>query len=747
MKRFLIALFLCLLFLVVSNQVVFASSNMEIELKSKDGIEIHRIAWTVGDECAYILTDQGIYSYHDDDASLCFFAPVFGIVGNENQSEENASLYINNLAFYDGQLYGINTWAGSCFRITENALPVSTDIICSFDLAPIFPDSLGLPLETRGVILNDTTLYMLVENSKNILKSNLVGWDLKSGKVLCNVEMGDVQNMVLYNVNQAICISCDQNKSTEKAFYGLIDLNKGTFHKLGELPSRQSGGLCFDTTANKLYIVSTNILYRCELGGPWEKLNYLSGPMISLGAQGGIVNQKYLFCGYDQLYIRDTAFQMESTAALTIAGGGNEPSFMKAANNLGGIPLVNTDNTRSINQVLTDLLTGDTQVDIYIVLTDSNTGPMVNAILEKGYALDLSGNSEIAQFVYGMPLSLQKQIAYNGKIFALPLSITGNTYGYTVHEDVMTDAGLKKEDMPGNWLELLDFIIDWCDTKAPDHSDIIPFRMYNEYYEAYNMILRYSDHYISQNQYPDFDTPLFRDLMGKLRTAIKAMDDAELLIPKTDNESIRDAFLQRPTIIENMTSTCLRLGNSKETESRLIKYYPVGPDVQNCFPVTMRLLIVNPRSKNAGLAAEFAGQCLREMNELDYMALNPNALHAVADPDYEKYKNQRLEEIQNIESKKDAASGKLSKDDLEMLEWDKKWLSNDSLHKYIVSEDDIETYREQAALAFVPMFYMQSIDNFTDLVKQYSDRQIDLDTLIQKLSNIMDMYKMENDGI
>jgi hypothetical protein len=496
-----------------------------------------------------------------------------------------------------------------------------------------------------------------------------------------------------------------------------------------------------------MYIVSTNILYRCELGGPWEKFNYLSGPMISFGAQGGIVNQQYLFCGYDQLYIRDTAFHMESTAALTIAGGSNEPSFMKAANNLGGVPLVNTDNTRSIDQMLTDLLTGDTEVDIYIVSTDQISGPMVNAILDKGFALDLSGNAEISQFVYGMPPSLQKQIVQDGKIYALPLSITSNTYGYTVNEDAMADAGLTNGDMPENWLDLLDFIIDWCDTKAPEHSEVVPFRMYNEYYEAYNMILRYCDQYIYEDEYPNFDTTLFRDLLGKLRIAIKAMDDAELLIPKTDNENLRDAFLMRSTIIENMTSTCLRLGNNSETESRLIKYYPVGPEAQNCFPVTMRLLIVNPRSKNAGLAAEFAGQCLREMNELDYMALNPNALHVVSDPGYEKSRDQYMEEIQSIESKKDAASGNISKDDEEMLEWAKKWLSNDNLHKYIVSEDDIETYREQAALAFVPMFYMQSIDNFTDLVKQYSDRQIDLDTLIQKLSNIMDMYKTENGGI
>jgi hypothetical protein len=746
MKRFLIAVFLCFLFILASHQAVFASSNMEIELKSSDGTEFHCIAWTVGDQCAYILTDQGIYAYYDGVTSLRFFAPIYGIASNETQLKDNASLYISSLAFNNGQLYGINTWAGTCIRIAENTLPVSTDVICTVDLTAIFPDSDSLPLDVRGIILSDTALYMLVDNSKNISKSNLIGWNLKNGKVLYNEELEYVQNMVPYNTDQAIGISCDQNKSTEKAFYGIVDLKKGTFQKLGELPSRQSGGLCFDSTANKLYIVSTNLLYRCELGEPWEKLNYLSGPMILLGAQGGIVNQNYLFCGYDQLYIRDTAFQMESTAALTIAGGSNEPSFLKAANNLGGIPLVYTDNTQSINQVLTNLLTGDTDVDIYIVSTGQYSAPMVNAILEKGYALDLSGNAEISQFVYGMPSSLQKQIVHDGKIYALPLYVSGTTYGYIVHEDVMADAGLTNEDMPENWLDLLDFIIDWCDTKALDHSEIVPFRMYDEYYEAYSMILRYSDLYISQNEYPDFDTPLFRDLMGKLRIAIKAMDDAELLFPKTDNENIMDAFLMRPTIIESMASTSLRLGNNIETESRLIKYYPVGPEVQNCFPVIMRLLIVNPRSKNVDLAAQFAAQCLREMNELDYMALYTDALHTVPDPDYEKNRNNRLEEIQSIETKKKAAIDNISKDDEEILEWAKKWLSNDNLHKYIVSEGDIEVYREQAARAFVPMFDMQSLDNFTDIVRQYTDRQIDLDTLIQKLSNIMNMYELENGG-
>jgi len=317
MKKHVITGFLIVLFLITSHQMVHASSiNMKIDLLSNDNTALHRITWTVGDQCAYILTEQGIYTWNDGEPSLRFFAPIYGLAESVNQTKENAALYINHLTYYNGQLYGINTWAGTCMRIAKDVLPASTDVICKFDLSPIYPDANGnsRPQEVRGIIINDTALYMLVDNSKNVSKSNLVGWNLKNGKVQYNIESGDMQAMIPYNTDQAIGITCNQNKVSENAYYGIIDLKSGAFSQLATLPSRNAGGMCFDPGDNRLYIVSKDQLYRSEWSGEWEQINYLSGLQTASSAQGGIVGQKYIFCGYDRLYIRDTQAKPESTA-------------------------------------------------------------------------------------------------------------------------------------------------------------------------------------------------------------------------------------------------------------------------------------------------------------------------------------------------------------------------------------------------------------------------------------------------
>ena len=91
----------------------------------------------------------------------------------------------------------------------------------------------------------------------------------------------------------------------------------------------------------------------------------------------------------------------------------------------------------------------DSSVDIYFTRTNF-TG--YKAMLEKGYCADLSSSQVLMDFVQGLYPAVQKEIMKDGKLYAIPVSISSSVLCYNV--DKLEEVGLTQEDVPTNLVDL-----------------------------------------------------------------------------------------------------------------------------------------------------------------------------------------------------------------------------------------------------------------------------------------------------
>lgn len=121
----------------------------------------------------------------------------------------------------------------------------------------------------------------------------------------------------------------------------------------------------------------------------------------------------------------------------------------------------------SHNDLIYDLVNGTMTNDVVDSLTSSFID--VRAIMDKGYFADLSGSDYLMEQVMKMYQPIQELIMRDGKLYAIPLTVTVELYCYD--PDGWALAGFTEADVPDSFPALLDFLEAWCDRIEDDPMD------------------------------------------------------------------------------------------------------------------------------------------------------------------------------------------------------------------------------------------------------------------------------------
>lgn len=171
------------------------------------------------------------------------------------------------------------------------------------------------------------------------------------------------------------------------------------------------------------------------------------------------------------------------------------------------------------------LITGAISYDVGNL---SNIEAAAEALMDKGYCMDMSASPELKRLAEGLYKPFRDFVFRDGKLMVMPY--TTRTVGYHyLWEERAKMAGLTKEQLPRTLEELLDFLIAWRQERGLPESDedIIP--MLNDIYDRSLMPLlimsmqAYAAHYRRTGQELTFDTPLFLRLLQKARLAEEAV--------------------------------------------------------------------------------------------------------------------------------------------------------------------------------------------------------------------------------
>ena len=339
----------------------------------------------------------------------------------------------------------------------------------------------------------------------------------------------------------------------------------------------------------------------------------------------------------------------------------------------------------------------------------------------------------------------------NGKIFALPISVSG-AYAFTINPTVFGEMGLTMDDIPTNFIDLCAFVTRWNDEFVEDYPNFAPLDSTEKYKDRmFRLALREWKGYCqATNQDLHFDDPIFREMVA----AIDAMrcDRIEESNKKTSDE---ESDYKQPLIFtgtwmlnsyydgdvtfgKDKTPKLIQMTLTKDTA------FYLGQGVE------LELMFVNPRTTDSdeiGTLLEYVIKNIRDEQKVELVA---GCTTPIENPWYEEQRKQNEADLVMYQKAYDEASAEEKNAYKEQLDEFKLYMEQSAeSDRYTVSPAYIQRYQE----VILPALYigkptvLDSTDNTSGLktlVQRYIDGQITLDQFIREADGKLRMIQLEN---
>ena len=170
------------------------------------------------------------------------------------------------------------------------------------------------------------------------------------------------------------------------------------------------------------------------------------------------------------------------------------------------------------------MLTREFDYDVFYVKTDTH---LPQEIIDKGYALDLSGSEIIREAVARMHPALQAQAVRDGKIYALPYAASFNPKPMICNPEAWEALGYTEADIPQSFPEFLDFLNAWVARQRQNPQEeywvfnSMDVTVYTSSYYTYQLTRLLMENYILQKQFSGepltFNEPELLMLLERVR--------------------------------------------------------------------------------------------------------------------------------------------------------------------------------------------------------------------------------------
>ena len=170
----------------------------------------------------------------------------------------------------------------------------------------------------------------------------------------------------------------------------------------------------------------------------------------------------------------------------------------------------------------------DSSVDIYFIRTNY-TG--YQAMLEKGFCADLSGEAELVRQVQDMTNGFADAVTVDGKLRAVPYAVIFSSFSTLGCSQAAFDAlGVSISELPSSTDELLDCILSWIEAGMLD--DFWLHDLHQDRSLLYGLTMYgYMNHASQADGTVDLSDPAFTALMMKLDRVVRAMKLYRTSIP------------------------------------------------------------------------------------------------------------------------------------------------------------------------------------------------------------------------
>ncbi|MEA5013915.1 MAG: extracellular solute-binding protein [Candidatus Limiplasma sp.] len=647
------------------------------------------------------------------------------------------------LNLQEGALWQLTDEGGALAPVLENTLDFSAFKSPEGDYS--YPD-------IRDIELMDGQLYLVAVDYERSDSAHFYRWELASGKAGEPLPC-QITSTAAYKDGRLLCLLMDSSEWNQErepeARLAIFDPKTNAFEELFPAGKYDCVGLSYNPENDTAYYMEGTVLRSLPgLALPAKKSAYFINRVwdnIGCGLmQGGL----YYQASSDGVSIRALDLPGLENGALSIYGSYASAPHLAFASQHPEIPTsLSSDYFDSLEAFANAMVSGQDAVDV-LRLYVSNT-PM-GQLIDKGYALDLSGNADVMAAVNEMYPAFVDSFRRDGKVYALPVEVYASSIGY--FQAVLRDLGLTREDLPKTWMELLDFIANWQQDYGEDHAGV--HLMDNRDLKdslLYLLMENYVAYSLKTWGKIDFATPLFAKLMG----AYDAIDFEELE-SSMGGEEDQDAFWNEKHLLSfyaDYTQVQYRaLEREEETWLSTPLPLPLDEGLEVVIPATESVMIINPRTTRLEQAQLYLSTFAQYYDKASSnITLFPEHNEPVPNLNFEadvSASKTRLERVQKaLESAPPEEKASLEEEEKYL----QSWLANAEASRYTVREEAIAEYRENIAPYLYPMSqtplntWRNGKENeLYTLMRQYKEGAIPLDRFIKEIGNRVRMMELEN---
>ena len=369
----------------------------------------------------------------------------------------------------------------------------------------------------------------------------------------------------------------------------------------------------------------------------------------------------------------------------------------------------------STNALIDAITTHSSDFDVMVLWTGNQN---VAQLIRKRYCVPL--NDLLADHVGGMYPAIREAVMQDGKLYALPLSVTWTGLAYD--EAAFAATGLS---VPQSWEDVAALINGW--DEQPE--EIRNQWQIGEYVERYSswFLLRMNESYVSYLQLTGqplaFDTPLYHQLM-ELQAGLCATADQN---PMLDELS---PLLTAGTDIAQLMNW------------RLV---PLQMEDEVVYKGGLYVAIINPFSEHQETAMSLLNYMAQRLSDTSRIQMFPNANDPVENPHYTEELASWEAKRNRLQAELDACDPANQRDCQEALNNHLQRLPLIESRQYLVDAETIEAWHNMMAQMIFPKPTVLDLneDIFTTLEFRYLDGELPLEQYIIEMERMANMIMQE----
>ena len=605
----------------------------------------------------------------------------------------------NNMFFLTGEndILAVDRTTGAVLKFTSAGGSLAYEPYRQLDWTGM--EDVGVSIE-KGAVTGGR-IFLLAQDYESSSFHSIFVFDLETGTQLPD-RIKDAWDVCAYEEGQ-ILVQTTSLGTIDKLH--VCDVSTLQMQKLLDVPEGSMAGLAYDKESRTIALTGNGAVYLSHDGAAFQEGGYLNVNM-----NGMTVRAELLPGGIYVAIVPNesvTVYDLKSALGarpLHIAGSDLDPNVVRAFVKANpAIPVVYVQkNLSDTDELALQLVLRNDDVDIYVM----NMGtPICAAMLDKGFALDLSGEAALMNIVSAMYPRVAEQVKREGKLYALPIDVSCfGALGY--NPELFAKENIA---VPNTLFELMDLMEDSAMCGEP---------LINSMSGTSEAVLRQILYtYLSAATAKDPAMPFDKDTFRRL---ILRWEEIAPLLGNTGPIS---------PLPETPARFCARFFFLPGSGSFLTEGYSLLPlsidaGFQKILPVNLYAMIVNPTSQNQADALRFLSFYMEKLPGRQKVTLYPGESAPVEDPESQKREKNAQQDISLLSDKLLTCAPEEKKQLTEQLELAKADLEYWQEHMWTIGPEEIKAYQEIAGMM---IFGREDVGFFT------RDRQV-LDLCVQ-LSN------------